>query len=44
LYALIPPDSDGILIEELARQANLDSELTRRVLHVLSNYDLIRVS
>jgi leucyl aminopeptidase (aminopeptidase T) len=44
LYTLIPPEGDGVLIEELARQANLDPELTRRVLHVLKSYELVRVS
>jgi hypothetical protein len=44
LYSLMPAEGSVLLIEELAQQANLDPDLTRRVLHILKRYDLIRVS
>jgi leucyl aminopeptidase (aminopeptidase T) len=44
LFSLIPPEGHEVPIEELAKQANLDSDLTRRVLHVLQRYELVKVS
>jgi hypothetical protein len=44
LYGLIPTEGNVVLIEELSKQANLDPDLTRRVLHVLNRYELIKVS
>jgi hypothetical protein len=41
LYRLIP--DDGIAIEPLASRANMDVDLARRVLHILWEYELIRV-
>jgi leucyl aminopeptidase (aminopeptidase T) len=43
LYSLVPREGGGVEIDLLAAQANMDSELTRRVLHVLWRYDLIQV-
>ncbi len=43
LYTLIPAEDNGLPIEELIGQANMDAALARRVLHILKSYDLIRV-
>jgi hypothetical protein len=43
LYALIPEDGDWLPIEVLATRGRMESDRVRRVLHVLSSYDLIRV-
>ena len=44
LYTLMPADDNGLPLEELVGQANMDIDLGRRVLHILESYDLIRVS
>jgi len=43
LYASIPDQGDGIAVDALANRANLDRQVARRVLHVLWQYDLVRV-
>lgn len=42
LYANIPPDDKGISIGSLAGKSKMDDETTRRVLHIMLDYDLIR--
>jgi hypothetical protein len=44
LYGLLPDDERGLSVDSLTRQANMDADLVRRVLHVMKNYDLIRVA
>jgi hypothetical protein len=43
LYANIPPDDKGISIGSLARKSEIDDETTRRVLHIMQDYSLIRL-
>jgi hypothetical protein len=43
LYGLLPAEGDGLPVVDLARAANMDVDLVRRVLHVLWRYDLARV-
>ncbi len=43
LYANIPPDDKGISIGSLARKSRIDDETTRRVLHIMQIYSLIRL-
>jgi leucyl aminopeptidase (aminopeptidase T) len=43
LYALLPVEGGWIGVDRLANRARLDSEITRRVLHVMREYGVIRV-
>jgi hypothetical protein len=43
LYANIPPDDKEISIGSLARKSKIDEESTRRILHVMQDYSLIRL-
>ncbi len=42
LYTMLPDEGDGMSLEELARRAQMDAQVARRVLHVLWQYDLIK--
>jgi hypothetical protein len=42
LYSLLPDDGGGVLLEELARRAKMDTRVASRVLHVLWQYDLVK--
>jgi leucyl aminopeptidase (aminopeptidase T) len=43
LYSLLPDESGGLPLDELARRAKLDTGVARRVLHILWEYDLVKV-
>jgi hypothetical protein len=43
LYGHTPEEGYGLPVETLAAQADMDLEVARRVLHVLWEYDLIRI-
>jgi hypothetical protein len=43
LYSHTPEEGYGLPVETLAAQADMDLEVARRVLHVLWEYDLIRI-
>jgi len=44
LYENIPADDKGISIGSLARKSRIDDESTRRVLHIMQDYSLIRLN
>ena len=43
LYANIPLNDKEISIESLARKSNIDEESTRRILHIMQDYSLVRL-
>ena len=43
LYTLIPDRDEGVSLQELARRGKMDVGVTRRVLHILWQYDLVKV-
>jgi leucyl aminopeptidase (aminopeptidase T) len=43
LYGLLSDDGRGTPLQELAKRARMDVEVARRVLHVLWQYDLVKV-
>jgi hypothetical protein len=43
LYTLIPDRDEGVALQELARRGKMDVGVTRRVLHILWQYDLVKV-
>jgi hypothetical protein len=43
VYELIPGEGDWLAVEDLAGQAGMRREQTRRVLHILWRYDLVRL-
>lgn len=43
LYTNIPPDDKGISIGSLARKSRIDDQSTRRVLHIMHDYSLIKL-
>lgn len=43
LYANIPANGEEVSIELLARRSKIDEDTTRRVIHIMLDYDLIRL-
>jgi hypothetical protein len=43
LYTLIPDRDDGVSLQELAGRGKMDVAVARRVLHILWQYDLVKV-
>ncbi|MGD8397528.1 MAG: hypothetical protein PVG11_01590 [Anaerolineae bacterium] len=43
LYSCLPDEGSAVPVEALARQAGIDTGVARRVLHILWEYDLVKV-
>jgi hypothetical protein len=43
LYALLPEEGGAVPLKDLAREAKLDTGVARRILHILWEYDLVKV-